>query len=438
MIQNVLAAGIQLFNVNGAISLNFLEKFIEILINGVGITGLGIILYCLILKVVVLPLDIWQKISTKNQSVKMESMREQLEKLQVQYANTPEIYQQKMQEVYKANNFNMFSACIPMIATLVILILAFQSLTGFSQYKNLTLYTDMAKSYDTAILAHYEESNPTAHFDENGVEYIKYEGADDEKYIYALKLKTNPDNVNYYINIEKVKTVLGKEDATEAECVEYVKKQGREAAATTYGQEKEGFFWIENIYYPDVTWAHPLQNYTEFCKAITNDIVKEDGAKVKIDGFISENTYNEITFNLEAEKTKPNGFFILVVLTILTNVSSQIIAMFAQKAQRDLQSADKSSKTMQTVMMFVMPAMFCVFAFIYSGAFSLYLITSGLFSLISTLVVNKIIDIRLKGKQEQAEIAQITTGGRKNLTRDWERNRQIMGGSSTTDSKKKK
>ena len=40
-------------------------------------------------------------------------------------------------------------------------------------------------------------------------------------------------------------------------------------------------------------------------------------------------------------------------------------------------------------MMFIIPALFCVFAFLYSAAFSLYLITSSVFSILSTLVVNR-------------------------------------------------
>ena len=59
MITNLLDTTIQLFEVSGEIPMNFLEAFIGILIGAVGITGLGIILYCLILKVVILPLDIW-------------------------------------------------------------------------------------------------------------------------------------------------------------------------------------------------------------------------------------------------------------------------------------------------------------------------------------------------------------------------------------------
>lgn len=423
MITNLLDTTIQLFEVSGEIPMNFLEAFIGILIGAVGITGLGIILYCLILKVVILPLDIWQKATMRKQSLKMEKMRGQLEKLQVQYADSPDLYQKKMQEVYKQNNFSLFASCIPMIASLVILIFAFQSLTGFSQHMNLQLYTGMANAYDTAILSH---SDPDAVRQEyTDPNYYIVEGEGDEHYIYYLEHKEDKHR-EYQIDTEKLMR-LDSSLKDGNDCLEYVKNLGREAAADYYGNNVDGFLWIKNIYYPDVAWAHPLQSYDDFCNAITREIETTGGTKIKIRDFINENTYNEITYNLGEVKSQPNGFFILVALTILANVGSQLLAMRSQKAQRDLSSVDKSAQNMQKWMMFIMPALFCVFAFLYSAAFSLYLITSSVFSILSTLVVNRVIDSIFKKKQAQEESAKPYSGGRKALTRDWERNRAIMG-----------
>ena len=135
-----------------------------------------------------------------------------------------------------------------------------------------------------------------------------------------------------------------------------------------------------------------------------------------IKDFITESTYNEITANLSAEKKSPNGYFVLVVLTILANLGSQFISMRSQKAQRELQSADPAAESTQKFTMLLMPIIFCVFAFIYSAAFSLYLITSALFTMVSTLVVNKVIDEIYKKKQATAAVQK----GRVALKRDWQ------------------
>ena len=70
-----------------SIDLNWIGDIIKFLVEGVGITAVGVILFTLILKTIVLPLDIFSKVKTKKQSLIMKSMRPQMEKLQKQYAN---------------------------------------------------------------------------------------------------------------------------------------------------------------------------------------------------------------------------------------------------------------------------------------------------------------------------------------------------------------
>ena len=44
-------------------------------------------------------------------------------------------------------------------------------------------------------------------------------------------------------------------------------------------------------------------------------------------------------------------------------------------------------------MMVTMTIMFAIFSFMYSSAFSIYLIVSNVFSMLSTVVINKVVDI---------------------------------------------
>ena len=48
------------------ISLNWIGKLINSLIGAVGIVGVGIIVFSLILKVIVLPFDVYQRVSMRN------------------------------------------------------------------------------------------------------------------------------------------------------------------------------------------------------------------------------------------------------------------------------------------------------------------------------------------------------------------------------------
>ena len=51
----------------GAIDLNWIGDIIRTLIEGIGITAVGVIVFTLILKTIVLPLDIFSKVKTKKQ-----------------------------------------------------------------------------------------------------------------------------------------------------------------------------------------------------------------------------------------------------------------------------------------------------------------------------------------------------------------------------------
>ena len=74
----------------------------------------------------------------------------------------------------------------------------------------------------------------------------------------------------------------------------------------------------------------------------------------------------------------------------------------SQKDQQKFATVDGLGAGQLKNMMVVMTAMFAIFSFMYSSAFSIYMITSNLFSMISTLVINKCVDLAA-AKKENAE-----------------------------------
>ena len=65
--------------------------------------------------------------------------------------------------------------------------------------------------------------------------------------------------------------------------------------------------------------------------------------------------------------------------------------------------ANGTAASTQKMMTWIMPIMFGVFAFIYSAAFSLYMITSTLLSPLSTVLINYFVEKRFKDKLEKEE-----------------------------------
>ena len=132
----------------GAIDLNWIGGIIRTLIEGIGITAIGVIVFTLILKTIVLPLDIFSKVKTKKQSLIMERMRPQMEKLQKQYADDKNMYNQKVMELYKKNGYSMLGICLPTVVSLVIFMIVFSQFSTYSQYANLELYRGMVDAYN--------------------------------------------------------------------------------------------------------------------------------------------------------------------------------------------------------------------------------------------------------------------------------------------------
>ena len=80
---------------------SFLVRVIAWLITGTSSVAVGIILFTLILKLITLPFDFFSRVSMRKNSIKMEEMRPELEKLQKQYAGDKTLYNQKMMALYK-------------------------------------------------------------------------------------------------------------------------------------------------------------------------------------------------------------------------------------------------------------------------------------------------------------------------------------------------
>ncbi|MBP5467211.1 MAG: YidC/Oxa1 family membrane protein insertase, partial [Clostridia bacterium] len=97
---------------------NTFAKLIMWLVSITSSVAMGVILFTLFLKLITLPFDFMSRFSMRKNSIKMEQMRPELEKLQQQYANDKNLYNQKMMALYKKNGYSMFGACLPTIITL--------------------------------------------------------------------------------------------------------------------------------------------------------------------------------------------------------------------------------------------------------------------------------------------------------------------------------
>ena len=66
--------------------------------------------------------------------------------------------------------------------------------------------------------------------------------------------------------------------------------------------------------------------------------------------------------------------FILVILTAGISFLTQIVMTKQQKAQMELQTVDGQGMQTQKIMKWMMPIMMAIFSFMYTAAFSIYII----------------------------------------------------------------
>ncbi len=371
-------------------SLNWIGKIIQWLIEGVGIVGLGVVVFTLILKTIVLPLDVYSRVKTKKQSLIMKQMRPQMEKLQKQYANDKQMYSQKVMELQKANGYSMFGACIPMIVSLVIFMVVFSAFSTYSQYANLSTYNNMVEEYNASVITFVRE-NP-----------------EDDGFLIEVE-DTSMEGSSYRVDFEKFKAWVEKDTAADFELPadfytlteegklgepgqryyvkKYVQLYARQASADYYKQHKTKFIWVKNIWYPDSMLNKEIPSFSKFSSSVSRAIGTGVDASY-------EESYNEVMFNLNKEQKTYNGYFVLIVLAIGLMFLQQFIMNRSQKDAAELGSVDGSAAKTNKWMMIMMPIIYGVFSFFYSAAFSIYMITNTTYGLITTLIINKATETR--------------------------------------------
>ena len=620
-------------NFSQPITGNFLVDVILWLVTTTGSVALGIVLFTVILKVITLPFDIISRRSMRKNTILMEQMRPELERLQKQYSNNKDLYNQKMMALYKKNGYSMMGSCLPTIITLVIFIVAINGFTAYSQYQNRVYFYEMSKAYNSVIYDGFDKDGEKIFVNEEGklviddsYFYSKLEGSEkientnitsvvkhgvkgvtvytdngfikysvtfdsatgevsleeyelianklfnestfasssainsgfelDNDYIkemvidgkkvivfddialynkaissentftagdhtitvsilgrtmtvytengyiryqndfvmennepkfgtpkysiikdklfnekasakegtslyFGLELDTTYitkdtttnkislnfealksateksetlgditvkyaktdlgyslytdggyikyfrevtdgeqtafNNVTYGVlaeNLTDVTNTFGKKfSETELTPEEFIKDIQGEKAATAFRNEKTGFLWVKNIWVTDGAHKHPVLDYEEFKTTVAET---EGGCgcscnqEIKVP--ISEQEYNNLTAKLNFEKTTANGFYILCILSALISLASQLIMTKSQKAQLELQTVDGQGAANQKMMTWMMPAMMAVFSFVYTSAFSIYIIINTSLGILTTILINKAVD----------------------------------------------
>ncbi|MCR4660888.1 MAG: YidC/Oxa1 family membrane protein insertase [Clostridia bacterium] len=308
----------------------------------VGAFSVTVIMFTIFLKVIVAPLDIWQKAAMRKNSKKMKEMRPELEKLKEQCGSNQQLYAQKQREVFKKHKYSMFGSCIPMIVTMVVFFIVFAGYNEACNMHTRAIYTALETEYETTYNAE--------------IEALKNSGITDD-----TELKTKAD--------EKAATAV-------LEIYE--------------NQYQEKFFWVKNIFVGD-TWKTTVQSAGDASKSISG----LDTAKYRI-----------VMRKLTDKYTGWNGYLILPILVLILNLVSMLLNKGQMKDQQNAmpgQSEEqaKSAQMSSKIMQFVMPIMMFVFALFYSAAFTLYMAVNMFLTIVINLSYNLIVLRKDKIEEER-------------------------------------
>ncbi len=390
----------------------------------IGNYGWRILFFTVCLKLLLLPLDLYQRFKMRKNQLITERIKPQLEKLQQQYAGDRTTLSQKQMQLQRQEGFSYFSSCLPMIVTLVIFFYLFAGLNNISRFKNLQQYVELYDAY-TAVET-VERSQPFAY--EGLDEALSYNQMEAEKTeLEALQpAESDYKDANGDWGGEKggeseynaARAAWGEAyqarvtlltAAMNADYDTVIKPKAQDAAVERYGQVQESFLWVSNIWSPDVPWKKAILSYSQFKTNISGyssygkatKKLKMDKTKIGQDEFsdmISETKYNMVTEKLRTDKhyNKVNGFLILPILSVGLSFLSQFITSRLQKRSGQAAPEGGMAGSMK-MMMIIMPLMMGAFALSYTAMFTLYIVVnSGM-----TILINVLTTLGMEGRSKR-------------------------------------
>lgn len=402
-------------------------NLVRLMHGWIGNYGWTVVVFTVFLKIIMLPIDIWQRFSSRKNSLKMQRMQPLLEAIDKRYgANTPRSNEEK-QKLYKKQGTGMFGMCLPMIISMVIFLVMFGGLNNYSKYSSVQTFKVLSLEYYQSIGNEIVNSG-------NAEIAALYSRVYEEKYASRLeteksKLGENGEGKINYAVVEiyaraEANTVIGDKAADKnfANREEYLKivEHAQDVALANVTafydsaeggdcplcnneddkkdncelclgkgtiKVKEGWLWIQNVWQPD-TWAPIMPGYNDSNNGFANTVDTSGFPGDRNDG---QDTYYQIRSAVLATGTRGtdgnwNGLMILPVLSIALSFLSMFLTQLLEKKNRKGEVVQNQQQAATNkVMMIIMPLTMAFFGFMYTGAFAIYMVVNYTLSIISTV-----------------------------------------------------
>ena len=321
------------------------EDIIRWFYGFIGDYGWTVVLITVIIKLLMLPLDYFQRRSTAKMQAQQERIRPQLEKLQEKYKDDKNTLNQKTMELYKRENVGMFGSCGIMLLYMAITVFVF-----------ITLFFGMNNISRNAVEQQYNELKAT------------------------------------YDSVQQV-------DGQTQEEFELARNQ---AVLDKYNEIKTSFLWIENIWRPDRT-VNPIATFEEYASAEGISSNDENYEQLKAE------YEQVMTPLRESVGNNNGYYVLIILSAVVTFISLWLSNHVAKKGKKDKKPEDQgrivSAKgerekpstqpqgaIAQKVLMWVLPIVMLFITWGYSAAFALYVVTTSACGAIINFVIGLILN----------------------------------------------
>ena len=368
--------------------------------------GLAIIVFTLLLRLMMTPIDFGTKYFTKKNAISMAKLKPEQDAIMQTYADDPVAMQRARTELFKKHGAGMGGFCLFTILNLLVMIFVFfavlGALNGISNYNINYQFTRLE-----TIHAHHMQYN-------NGA-------LDDAPLLDASgNLVLDEDGEVVYVTFQYA--------------------INREFEATT-----TSFLWVSNIWQPDTPWARQTLTWNQFVSrtsGVQNSVIPPrdlpvDERNEELERL--EKIYNEI-FNpksgVEVAGRAGNGFLFLVLLAGVTMFFSMMLNGKLMKSAKTANEPVKKEEEVgysirkikdssgsgverlpqidpqasMKIMKFILPVIMIVFTLLNTAALAVYIIAGSLvmlgLSFVMNFAVEKLIKFQEKRKKSRKDIQQ--------------------------------
>jgi len=193
----------------------------------VGNYGARIVVFTLILKLLIFPLDFYQRYMTRKNGKINERIKPQIERLKEMYPDRA-TFARKQMELNKKEGLRPLRACLPAIVTAVIFLTLWQTMLSVGQYQTVRSYF--------VLHDHFMQTRQELLIDGHS-EVEATQGAQDAvRELYRNGVTRIDENGNE-VRIRPV---------------------------------RQSFLWISSVWVPDVWWEEPIREDSDFFSSINN------------------------------------------------------------------------------------------------------------------------------------------------------------------------